>query len=86
MSKTYDRVIGEYDELERQATELLEAEDPDGTDRKLALTRHLRDTLRRNRGALAKVREETRAQVLAEMAAARKTEAQWRNAGVPEVA
>jgi molybdenum-dependent DNA-binding transcriptional regulator ModE len=79
VSDTYDRVLSEYDALEQQAAELLEGDDAEA-DPRLALTRNLRRALKRHRAEVERVRDEVRQELITE----RKTEAAFRNLGIPE--
>jgi hypothetical protein len=81
VSSTYDQVIASYDALEQQAAELLDNDDAEA-DPKLALTRNLRRALQRHRAEVERVRDEVRHELKEE----RRTEARWRDLGIPETA
>jgi molybdenum-dependent DNA-binding transcriptional regulator ModE len=81
VSDTYDRVLSEYDALEQQAAELLEGDEAEA-DPRLALTRNLRRALKRHRAEVERVRDEVRHELKEE----RRTEARWRDLGIPETA
>jgi hypothetical protein len=83
MSETYERVLGEYDALEAQAAELLDNAEADA-DPRLALTRNLRRAAKRHRAELERAVAEVREQVRAELVAERKLESAFRRLGVPD--
>jgi hypothetical protein len=85
MSETEERFLAELEEAEMRTAGVLDG--PDGTpDPRDGLIRNLRRVVKGNREKLDRIREEVRAEVRHEMKVERRTEAAWRNAGVPEAA
>ncbi len=89
MSEATDVYLAELEAAEARAAGVLddaEARDGDGPDglnaRAGAALRHTRKILKQHKAAVQRVRDEVRA----ELAAERKVEAAWRNAGIPEAA
>jgi hypothetical protein len=74
--------LAELEAAEAEADSFLQAVDPE-KDRGLALTRRLRETVKRHRREIDHIREEARAEARQELIRERQSESNFRRLGVP---
>jgi hypothetical protein len=83
VSETADSYLLELEQAEAEADALLAEVDPEGVDRKMAVTRQLRGVVKRQRERLQKAVAEAKEQARQELVAERQRESAFRRLSVP---